>query len=170
MTPGNAKHNRLTFDHARTLTEAAIKELPVDDIIALQDDLAERKEALATDAALYTHLIGLRFAGMAENAYKAEAKDTGKVSVSIDKRFDLVGERKKNVVWDQDQLATLYGKIAQSGDDPAVYIQRTVATTYKVAEAAFKAWPATMQGAFLPARTVKTGDIVISIQPKKGMT
>lgn len=164
------QHNRLTFDHARTLPESALGELPVDDIIALQDDLALRAEMLNLDNAFFAALVARRFAGMAESAYKAEAKDTGKVTVSIDKRYDLVGERKKNVVWDQEMLAALYGRIAQSGDNPDVYIQRNVVTTYKVAEAAFKTWPATIQGAFLPARTVKTGEIQISIKPKKGTT
>lgn len=164
------KHNHLTFDRARDLSESAVKEIAVDDIVALQDELVLRKEALTADTAFLAHLVSIRFAGMAENAYKAAEKDTGKVSVSIDRRFDLVGERKKNVVWDQEILSALYARIAQSGDNPEVYIQRTVTTTYKVAENAYKTWPPEVQGAFNPARTVKTGEIQISIQPKKGTT
>jgi len=159
--------NRLTFDLARDFKEDVISSLAVDDVVTLQDDLEARAESLKADHELFRRIIDIRFAGMAESAYKGAEKDTGKIAVSIDPRYNLVCSRAKKVEWDQDKLAALWSRIEQSGDAPGLYIQREIATSYRIAEAVYKAWPAEIRAAFLPARTVTAGETKITIQAKK---
>lgn len=56
----------------------------------------------------------------------------------------------KTVKWDQTKLATLYDRIAGSGDDPHQYMAREL----KISENAYKGWPEQIKNVFIPARTV----------------
>lgn len=168
-TSGETVHslNRTHLDQIHNATVDQLDAITLDEIFLLREDLEAEKTALARHTAAFAHLMGHRFSLMAANAYHAAEKDTGKLRIGIDARYELVIDRRKIVAWDQDKLATLFSRIEQHGDDPAVYIQRVVSTSYKVSEAAYKTWPEAVQGAFVPARTVKAGELQFSIEPKE---
>ena len=162
----NDGSNYITFDYLRNATEDQVKELSVESICLLRDDLSERANAIEADEALMRHIMAVKFSGIAEVGYKGAGKDTGKVKIAISETHELVCERGKTVVWDQDKLAVLYSKIGQAGESADVYIKRDVKTSYGVGEAVYNGWPAEIKAAFEPARTVKAGEIKMSIQPK----
>lgn len=159
--------NRITFDQLIDAKQEVIDSLAIEDVLMLCEDLNERSSTLSRDSALYANLLTLKFGGTAQNGYIAAEKDSGKIVISIAPKWELVCQRSKTVKWDQTKLAALYSRIEQAGDDPAVYIKRDVATSYKVPEATYKNWPENVQKAFLDARTVESGDTQFSLQRKK---
>lgn len=93
-----------------------------------------------------------RYADHAKAQLLTEGKDTGTTHI-FDGEFDVTVEIDKTVKWDQKQLATIFERIAASGDKPGQYIE----LKYAVSEAKFKAWPETLRQPFEAARSVTPG-------------
>lgn len=167
MTEAAQLSNTINFDGLADASEDVIRNLSVEEVVFLAEDLNFRHSILDRDSATYEHVLSVRFGGLVDPAYIGAEKDTGKVTVSVDIGWNLSLNRVKTVSWDQEQLAALYSRIEQSGDNPEVYIKRVVSTSYKVAEAAYKSWPPEIQSAFEPARTVTPGTTSFTIEPKK---
>jgi len=144
-----------------------IDRLSPEEIFLLQDDLRERKTALQQDQAFFNMLLKDRFGGNIDEHYKHRQEDTGTVRFGIGDGYEIKAVKKKVVQWSQNGLADLYERIQQAGDNAEVYIQKTVSVSYSVAEAAYKTWPAEIQGAFADARTVKPSEAVIEIEKTK---
>lgn len=68
----------------------------------------------------------------------------------------------KKVTWDQTQLAALYERIKDSGENPLEYLK----VEYDVPETAYKNWPSVIQSEFESARTVKPSSAKITYEAK----
>ena len=91
----------------------------------------------------------------------AAGKQTGTVRFDDDD-FVIIADLPKRVRWDQTLLAEAVEIIRRDWrDDPAQYVR----TEFKVAEAAYSAWPAAIRRLFEPARTVETGKPTYRIEP-----
>lgn len=112
-------------------------------------------DLLAVAKAVIEHIdcvSNLRYGARAHQLRLAVGKDTGVVHFD-DGQVRVTADLPKRVEWDQEQLADISRRIAANGDDPAQYIE----ISYRVSEAKFNAWPDSLKGAFIPARTLKTG-------------
>ena len=124
--------------------------------IAELDDLIGQVAAVKDrvrewDAQLQREL-STRFAARAASLRQQAGKSTGTVRFDED-GYAVIADLPKRVEWDQTRLAQLAAQIAANGDDPSEYLD----VAYRVSEAKYNAWPASIRSAFLPARTVKTG-------------
>lgn len=97
--------------------------------------------------------LGMKYAERAAQLRLAAGKDTGVVHFD-DGGVRVTADLPKRVEWDQARLAELFQQITATGDDPREYVD----LTYRVSETKFNAWPESIRRAFIPARTVKTGN------------
>lgn len=134
------------------LSAQVIRDLPLENVAALQRFEALAKSELAALCAMIHAGLELRYADPAKAQLLAEGKDTGTTHI-FDGEFDITVEVDKTVKWDQKQLATIFERIAANGDKPGQYID----LKYAVSEAKFKAWPETLRQPFEAARTVTPG-------------
>ena len=88
----------------------------------------------------------------AAEARRACGKDTGTVRL-VDGDYTVVADLPKRVDWDQEVLAQIARNIADSGEDPAEFID----TKLTVSERKYGALPEAWRKGFEPARTVRTG-------------
>ena len=79
-------------------------------------------------------------------------KDTGVIHFD-DGMVRITADLPKKVEWDQKRLADITRRIAANGEDPTQYVE----ISYRVSETKFGAWPESIKGAFVAARTLKTG-------------
>lgn len=112
------------------------------------DALARAK----ADADLIDRALDLRYSRVAAVHRVAAGKDTGTVSFD-DGAVRVSVELPKKIEWDQVELARIASRIRKAGEDPSEFIE----VTYRVSEAKYSAWPASMRATFDPARTLKTG-------------
>ena len=95
----------------------------------------------------------------ADMAAKLKAKDEPFGSVHTH-GFDLTIPKK--VSWDSLALASIAEQIKAAGEDPLEYVK----IEYSVSEAAYKAWPKSIQDTFRDARTVQPGSVSVKISKK----
>ncbi|WP_116134373.1 hypothetical protein [Tropicimonas sp. IMCC34043] len=134
--------------------------MSIDEIIALSGEqlaLAEDEacEQLRAAKNLYDWIVGaiaLKYGDDAQEARRAESKDTGTVRLQ-DGPVTVVAELPKRVDWDQAMLAGLVERIRADGADPAEYAD----IAFSVPERKYTAWPTDIRQEFEPARTVRTG-------------
>ena len=96
----------------------------------------------------------------AAEARRACGKDTGTVRL-VDGDYTIVADLPKRVDWDQGKLAQLARNIAESGEDPAEFID----TRLSVSERKYTALPAAWRREFEPARTVGFGKASFKLEP-----
>ena len=137
------------------LTVARIKRLPSAAKIQLQDlieqKLAEAEFARKTFQAALDETYGVE----ARAQLLAAGRYTG-TTHQRDRTLDVTVEIKKTVAWTQkgpDSLEAIAQRIAESGEDPAQYID----IKYGVSERKYEAWPESLKAPFRKARTVKPG-------------
>lgn len=131
------------------LSAQVIRDLPLENVAALQRFIAEAKSELATLSAMVQTGLELRYAEQAKAQLLADGKDTGTTHI-IDGEFDITVEVGKDVKYEPKGLAELVAKIEASGGDPREYVE----IKYSVSEAKFKAWPQTLRAPFEALRTV----------------
>ena len=95
--------------------------------------------------------IALKYGDQAQEARRAEGKDTGTVRLQ-DGQVSVVAELPKRVDWDQAMLAGLVERIRADGADPTEYVDIALS----VSERKYTAWPKDIRQEFEPARTVRT--------------
>lgn len=103
--------------------------------------------------------LEVRYATRAAEARRACGKDTGTVRLA-DGDYTVVADLPKRVDWDQEALAQIARNIADSGEDPAEFID----TKLTVSERKYGALPEAWRKGFEPARTVKVGALKVSLQ------
>ena len=134
------------------------------------DALLRRIEAAEANIAVCERNIKLAKTDLLERREKEiqallKAKDEPFGDVSI-----IVGNRKvkinvpKKVTWEQEQLATKYKEIVESGELPEMYMK----VKYDVSETAYKAFPKEVRDYLAPARTVTPGNPTVKIAEEKG--
>lgn len=121
----------------------------------LLDLKLQATDALANAKAhadLVDRALDLRYNRIAAQQRLAAGKDTGTVSFT-DGVVRVSVELPKRVEWDQAQLGRIVERIRAAGEDPAEFVE----ISYRISEAKYSAWPASMRSSFDAARTLKTG-------------
>ena len=131
------------------LSAQVIRDLPLENVAALQRFIAEAKSELATLAAMVPTGLELRNADAARAQLLAKGQDTGTTHI-MDGDFDITVEIGKDVKWEPKGLTELVAKIKATGGDPREYVE----VKYSVSEAKFKAWPQTLRAPFEALRPV----------------
>ena len=145
-------NNRIQMADLRGVDAAQAIGLPPDQLALLQEEARSTVEMAKRALDWIESVIALRYEQRAIAARGAAGKDAGTV------RFDdgpvtVVADLPRKVDWDQRRLADLVENIRAGGENPGDYIE----VSFKVAERAYAAWPASIRAAFEPARTVRTG-------------
>lgn len=143
---------RLTPDQVLTtpLGELAVQQSET--LFQLKNDAADLLSAAKAIVEHIDRALTLKYADRAQALRLAGGKDTGVVHFD-DGNVRITADLPKKVEWDQKRLAGIVRRIAESGDDPAEYVE----IGYRVSETKFSAWPESLKSAFTPARTLKTG-------------
>jgi hypothetical protein len=144
--------NRICLDDLRTMPVGEIAALPGDQLALLKDEADERLRAARTISDWLDGAIALKYGDRAQEARRAEGKDTGTIRLQ-DGPATVIAELPKRVDWDQAMLAGLVAQIRADGADPAEYVD----ISFGVPERKYTAWPAHIRETFEPARTVRTG-------------
>lgn len=134
--------------------EAAIASLSV------ADEVAKAKRLALADIDAEIELA----IGDAVKVVRAQSgKDTGTVDVLV-QGVMVKHNVPKKVVWNQEKLAMIKKLISSHGDDPDLYMDTTVKTTYKVGEKAYTKMPPEIRSVFDQAREVRVGDPVMTFE------
>ena len=144
--------NRITLDDLPTMPVGDIAALPSDHLALLKQGADERLRAANNLSDWLDGAIALKYGDKAQDARRAEGKDTGTVRLQ-DGPVTVVAELAKRVEWDQTMLAGLVERIRADGVDPAEYVD----VSFSVPERNYTAWPKDIRQEFAPARTVRTG-------------
>jgi len=144
--------NCIPLDDLPALPVGEIADLPGDQLALLKQDADERLRAAKTLCDWLDGAIALKYGDDAQEALRAEGKDTGTVRLQ-DGQVTVVAELPKRIDWDQAMLANLVERIRADGADPAEYVD----IAFSVPERKYTAWPKDIRQEFEPARTVRTG-------------
>ena len=137
-------------------------QMPVELLASLQAELAHATKQLKAATARFSAALEVRYSSRAAEARRACGKDTGTVRL-VDGDFTIVADLPKRVDWDQEKLAHCARNIAESGEDPAEFID----TKLTVSERKYTALPESWRKGFEPARTVKVGALKITLEPNE---
>ncbi len=144
--------NCIPLDDLPTMPVGEIADLPGDQLALLKQDADERLRAAKTLCDWLDGAIALKYRDDAQDARRAEGKDTGTVRLQ-DGPVTVVVELTKRIDWDQAMLAGLVERIRADGADPTEYVD----IAFSVPERKYTAWPTDIRQEFEPARTVRTG-------------
>ena len=134
------------------MTPEEIAALPASVLAALHDEARAAADELKRRSDALLAGIERKYGALILAARQRQQKDFGVVRIA-DGEAQIECDAKKDVKWDQDQLARLAARMTAAGDDPRVYLK----TEYKVSERAYADWPPDVRAAFEPARTVRPG-------------
>lgn len=143
--------NRITLDDLPIKPVGEIAALPGDQLALLKQDADARLRAAKSLCDWLDGAIALKYGDRAQEARRAEGKDTGTVRFQ-DGPVTVVAELPKRVDWDQAMLAGLVERIRADGADPTEYVD----VSFSVPERKYTAWPKDIRQEFEPARTVRT--------------
>lgn len=156
--------NRLRLENLTDKTPSDIAAFNVEELALLIEELDEEKSRLKALDDKLSLALDLKYAGIAHNVRQREGKDTGTARFA-DGAFTIVANLPKRVKWDQTRLSLAVHTIVHDWrEDPSEYVQ----TEYKIAEAAYNAWPKAVRGLFEAARMVDTGKPSYRFERKDG--
>lgn len=145
--------NRVTLAQLIEMDRGQVDNLSLDLIEMLLEEVAEQKAFVKSADEKLFGTLDRRFRQKAAEARKADDRDTGTVTLTLD-GWRVKADLPKRVTWLQSALADAEVKLREVWEeDPAEYI----ITERKVAESKYNAWPKSIQRLFEPARTVGTG-------------
>lgn len=158
----NKSNNRLTLQDLIHLSANDIATTtPIDQLEALQSDLADLQRDTKAKASKFNEALSIRYAAKASDARKLNGKDTGAVTLS-DGDFRCAADLPKKVTWNQALLAHALRELEERGCNPYDFVEIEI----KVSETKFNAWPPSIREVFAPARTVGTGAQTFKLSPK----
>ena len=146
------------------LPTGELAQLPLDLLATLQGELDHAAKQLKAASVKFSTALEVRYATRAAEARRACGKDTGTVRL-VDGDYTVVADLPKRVDWDQEKLAQIAVNIADSGEDPAEFIE----TKLSVSERKYGALPEAWRKGFEPARTVKTGALKVTLEPNEAV-
>lgn len=152
--------NTPSVDDMLNMATGDLAQMPVELLAALQVELDHAAKQLKAASAKFNSALEVRYATRAAEARRACGKDTGTVRLA-DGDYTVVADLPKRVDWDQEALAQIARNIADSGEDPAEFID----TKLTVSERKYGALPEAWRKGFEPARTVKVGALKVSLEP-----
>lgn len=129
----------------------------IEDIAVLLNESEQLENEAKLKKVKATALLQSYHGSEFETLLKAKPEPFGVVNV-MDGDFKVYATVDKKVTWDQDILAKLY----ESFDKPDEYIK----VSFEVSEAKYKAWPSNIKERFIKARTVKPGNMKITLEKK----
>lgn len=147
------------------LPAGELAQVPVEMLAVLQAELDHAAKQLKSASAKFSRALEVRYATRAAEARRACGKDTGTVRL-VDGDYTVVADLPKRVDWDQEKLAQIARNIADSGEDPAEFLD----TKLSVSERKYGALPEAWRKGFEPARTVKTGTLKVTLEPNEART
>jgi hypothetical protein len=150
--------NTLSVNDMLNMPTGELAQMPVELLAGLQAELAHATTQLKAATVRFSTALDVRYATRAAEARRACAKDTGTVRL-VDGDYTVVADLPKRVDWDQEKLAQIAQNIAESGEDPAEFID----TKLTVSERKYGALPDAWRKGFEPARTVKVGTLKVSL-------
>jgi len=151
--------NTPSVDDMLNMPTGELAQMPVELLASLQAELAHATTQLRSATARFNTALEVRYATRASDARRACGKDTGTVRL-VDDDYTVVADLPKRVEWDQEKLAQIAANIADSGEDPAEFIDTKLA----VSERKYGALPEAWRKGFEPARTVKTGALKVTLE------
>lgn len=154
--------NRVTLAQLRDMTGEQAATLPIDQIAALLEDVADQKASLKGLEDLLNTALATRYGEQAAMLRRGEGKNTGTVSIG-DGEFVIKADLPKKVEWDQARLREAETVVRSWGEDPAQYLSAVLS----VPESRYNAWPESIRKVFEPARTVGTGRPTFKIERAK---
>ena len=150
--------NTPSVDDMLNMPTGELAQMPVELLASLQAELAHATTQLRSATARFNTALDVRYATRASDARRACGKDTGTVRL-VDGDYTVVADLPKRVDWDQEALAQIARNIADSGEDPAEFID----TKLTVSERKYGALPEAWRKGFEPARTVKVGALKVTL-------
>lgn len=144
--------NPLTLDQVLATPASQLAEVPSEALFHLKNDADGHLTAAKTLVDHLEQALALRYADRARALRLAAGKDTGVVHFD-DGQVRVTADLPKKIEWDQKQLAAIVRRIADSGENPAEYVE----IGYRVSETKFNAWPESLRTLFVPARTLNSG-------------
>ncbi len=154
--------NTPSVDDMLNMPTGDLAQMPVELLASLQAELTHATKQLKSATARFSTALEVRYATRASEARRACGKDTGTVRL-VDGDYTVVTDLPKRVDWDQEKLAHCARNIADSGEDPAEFID----TKLSVSERKYGALPESWRKGLEPARTVRTGTLKITIEPNE---
>ena len=154
--------NTPSVDDMLNMPTGELAQMPVELLASLQAELAHATKQLKAATARFSAALEVRYSSRAAEARRACGRDTGTVRL-VDGDFTVVADLPKRVDWDQEKLAHCARNIAESGEDPAEFID----TKLTVSERKYTALPESWRKGFEPARTVKVGALKITLEPNE---
>ena len=152
--------NTPSVDDMLNMSTGDMAQMPVELLASLQVELDHASKQLKAATARFSAALEVRYATRAAEARRACGKDTGTVRLA-DGNYTVVADLPKRVDWDQEKLAQIARNIADSGEDPAEFID----TKLTISERKYGALPEAWRKGFEPARTVKVGALKVSLEP-----
>lgn len=152
--------NTPSVDDMLNMSTGDLAQMPVELLAVLQGELDHASKQLKAATARFSAALAVRYATRAAEARRACGKDTGTVRLA-EGDYTVVADLPKRVDWDQEKLAQIAANIADSGEDPAEFID----TRLSVSERKYGALPEAWRKGFEPARTVKTGTLKVTLEP-----
>ena len=154
--------NTPSVDDMLNMPKGELAQMPVDLLAALQAELDHASKTLKAATTKFSSALEVRYGTRAAEARRACGRDTGTVRL-VDGDYTVMADLPKRVEWDQAQLAQIAAKIADSGEDPAEFVD----TALKVSERKYAALPEAWRKGFEPARTVKVGTLKVTLEPNE---
>ena len=151
--------NTPSVDDMLNMATGDLAQMPVELLAALQGELDHASKKLKAATARFSAALEVRYAARAAEARRACGKDTGTVRLA-DGDYTVVADLPKRVDWDQKRLAQIARNIADSGEDPAEFID----TKLTVSERKYGALPGAWRDGFEPARSVKVGALKVTLE------
>ena len=150
--------NTLSVNDMLNMPTGELAQMPIELLAGLQAELTHATTQLKAATVRFSTALDVRYATRAAEARRACAKDTGTVRLA-DGDYTVVADLPKRVDWDQAKLAQIAANIADSGENPAEFID----TKLTVSERKYGALPEVWRKGFEPARTVKVGTLKVSL-------
>lgn len=157
--------NTPSVDDMLNMSTGDLAQMPVELLAVLQGELDHASKQLKAATARFSAALEVRYATRATEARRACGKDTGTVRL-VDGDYTVIADLPKRVDWDQELLAQIARNIADSGENPAEFID----TKLSVSERKYGALPEAWRKGFEPARTVKTGTLKVTFEPAEART
>jgi hypothetical protein len=154
--------NTPSVDDMLNMPTGELAQMPVALLAVLQAELDHAGKQLKAATARFGTALEVRYATRAAEARRACGKDTGTVRL-VDGDYTVVADLPKRVDWDQEVLAQIARNIADSGEDPAEFID----TKLSVSERKYGALPEAWRKGFEPARTVRSGALKVTLEPSE---
>jgi len=144
--------NTPSVDDMLNMPTGELAQMPVELLASLQAELAHAAKQMKAANTRFSTALEVRYASRAAEARQACGKDTGTVRLT-DGDYTVVADLPKRIDWSQEKLAQIAANIADSGEDPAEFID----TKLTVSERKYGALPDAWRKGFEPARTVRVG-------------